>query len=133
MHGPCFSHHRRRHLSSGGAETIAAPAGASTPLVHGTSAGIGPVQISSLTAHGQILRGAWRMIVGYVLWPSCGSFGCVWLTATNHRGLTPHKFLKLVQTAIPKGARLERICPPAVDFPGSGAANQKTFIWRYPT
>ena len=55
-------------------------AGASTPLVHCTSAGIGPVQMSSAPAPGPILRGAWRMIVGYVLWPSCGSFGCVWLT-----------------------------------------------------
>jgi hypothetical protein len=36
--------------------------------------GIGPVQMSSATAHGQILRGAWRMISGYTLCPKCGSF-----------------------------------------------------------
>ena len=58
--------------------------------------------------------------------------GALW-TATNHRKLTPHRFLNLIEKAMPPGVRLERICPPAVDFPGAGPANQKTFIWRWPT
>jgi hypothetical protein len=72
-HGPCFLHQRSRHLSLGGLLTISTLGSAMTPLIHGTSSGMGPGQISSLTAHGQILRGACRMISGYFVWPKWGS------------------------------------------------------------
>jgi 23S rRNA (cytosine1962-C5)-methyltransferase len=56
--------------------------------------------------------------------------GRLW-TATNHRGISPHQLARLVQKGAPN-ATLERVCPPAMDFPCLGPANQKTFVWRWP-
>ena len=52
------------------------------------------------------------------------------LTATNHRQLTPYSFTQLVGGALPKGFVLERVCPPAVDFPSDAALPVKNLIWR---
>lgn len=57
--------------------------------------------------------------------------GLLW-AATNHRRTTPRRFAHLVQTGLPAGARLERVCPPAVDFPTTGPAPVKTHVWRLP-
>jgi 23S rRNA (cytosine1962-C5)-methyltransferase len=57
--------------------------------------------------------------------------GRLW-TATNHRGISPKRFASLVPAGLPAGVRLERICPPAVDFPCDGPAPVKTFVWRFP-
>ncbi|MCA9541936.1 MAG: class I SAM-dependent rRNA methyltransferase, partial [Myxococcales bacterium] len=57
--------------------------------------------------------------------------GRLW-TATNHRKLDPHAFARLVGRGLPDGCTLERICPPAVDFPCLGPAPVKTFVWRAP-
>ncbi|MBV69951.1 MAG: hypothetical protein CMH52_01255 [Myxococcales bacterium] len=56
--------------------------------------------------------------------------GRLW-TSTNHRGLKPLQFARLVQKGAP-GLQLERVCPPAVDFPCAGPPNQKTLVWRWP-
>jgi hypothetical protein len=48
----------------GGLLMTVSPAGAMTPLIHGTSFGIGPCQIVSDTAHGQMRRGACRIFSG---------------------------------------------------------------------
>ena len=72
--GPYFLHHRSFHRSLGAALRISTPASARAPLIHGTSLGIGPCQIFSSTGHGQVLRGAWRIISGYVVPRKCGFF-----------------------------------------------------------
>ena len=57
--------------------------------------------------------------------------GMLW-TATNHRRISPGKFVHLVSSAVPPGVVLERVCPPAVDFPTDGPASVKTHVWRWP-
>jgi 23S rRNA (cytosine1962-C5)-methyltransferase len=57
--------------------------------------------------------------------------GRLW-TATNHRQILPRRFAWLVSTGLPAGVRLERVCPPAVDFPCVGSAPVKTLVWRFP-
>lgn len=57
--------------------------------------------------------------------------GALW-TATNHRQISPKRFVHLVGSAAPVGAQLERVCPPAVDFPTDGPAPVKTHVWRWP-
>jgi len=56
--------------------------------------------------------------------------GRLW-TSTNHRGLKPREFARLVKKGAPQ-AELERVCPPGVDFPCMGPPNQKTLVWRWP-
>lgn len=58
--------------------------------------------------------------------------GLLW-TATNHRKISPRRFVAMVGSAVPSGARLERVCPPAVDFPTDGPAPVKTHVWRLET
>ena len=55
--------------------------------------------------------------------------GRLW-TATNVRKLLPRRFARLVRRGLPEGARLERVCPPPVDFPHDGPTPVKTFVWR---
>lgn len=55
--------------------------------------------------------------------------GRLW-TTTNVRKLTPRRFAALVRKGLPADARLERVCPPAVDFVGDGPAGVKTLVWR---
>lgn len=55
--------------------------------------------------------------------------GRLW-TSTNHRGITPRRFAALVTQGCPE-LELERVCPPALDFPCRGPRNQKTFVWRW--
>ena len=55
--------------------------------------------------------------------------GRLW-TTTNVRKLTPHRFAAAVRRGLPPGARLERVCRPAVDFPCDGPAPVKTLVWR---
>jgi 23S rRNA (cytosine1962-C5)-methyltransferase len=57
--------------------------------------------------------------------------GALW-TATNHRQISPKRFVHLVGSAVPPGAQLERICPPAIDYPTDGPAPVKTHVWRWP-
>lgn len=58
--------------------------------------------------------------------------GRLW-AATNHRQISPRRFAAMVGGALGEGARLERICPPAVDFPTDGPAPVKTHVWRVPS
>ncbi len=60
--------------------------------------------------------------------PLLAEGGRLW-TSTNHRGLTPERFARLVVKGIPDRMKLERVCPPAVDFPCLDAAPVKTFCW----
>ncbi|MBU1431676.1 class I SAM-dependent methyltransferase [Myxococcota bacterium] len=56
--------------------------------------------------------------------------GRLW-TATNLSKLSPLAFARKVASALPEGAYLERVCPPAVDFPVEKAAfSVKTHVWR---
>ncbi len=55
--------------------------------------------------------------------------GRLW-TATNVRKLGPRRFAEQVLEGLPDGARLERVCPPPVDFPTDGPAPVKTMVWR---
>ncbi|MGK0361134.1 MAG: 23S rRNA (cytosine1962-C5)-methyltransferase, partial [Bradymonadia bacterium] len=57
--------------------------------------------------------------------------GMLW-AATNHRRISPGKLVHLVSSAVPEGVVLERVCPPAVDFPTDGPAAVKTHVWRWP-
>ncbi|MCA9547958.1 MAG: class I SAM-dependent methyltransferase, partial [Myxococcales bacterium] len=67
-----------------------------------------------------------------LLSPLVAPGGALW-AATNHRGVTPARFAELVGRGAPWGAWLERVCPPAVDFPGpAGPAPVKTHVWRWP-
>jgi 23S rRNA (cytosine1962-C5)-methyltransferase len=67
-----------------------------------------------------------------LLSPLVAPGGRLW-TATNHRGLSPARFAHLVQSGAPEGAWLERICPPAVDYPTDDATSVKTHVWRWPS
>ena len=55
--------------------------------------------------------------------------GRLW-TTTNVRRLGPGRFAGMVRRGLPHGARLERVCPPPVDFPCDGPAPVKTLVWR---
>lgn len=57
------------------------------------------------------------------------------LTCTNHRKLTPHKFVKLLGQALPKqeGYSLERVCAPGLDFPSDEVLGVKNLLWRAPS
>jgi 23S rRNA (cytosine1962-C5)-methyltransferase len=57
------------------------------------------------------------------------------LTCTNHRKLTPHKFVKLLGQALPKqeGYVLERVCAPGLDFPSDEVLGVKNLLWRAPS
>lgn len=55
--------------------------------------------------------------------------GRLW-TATNHRQLTPQRFAAKVAEGLGGAMHLERVCPPAVDFPCVGPAPVKTLVWR---
>lgn len=55
--------------------------------------------------------------------------GRLW-TATNHRKSSPERFAALVAQGHGGALTLERVCPPAVDFPCVGAPPVKTFVWR---
>lgn len=57
--------------------------------------------------------------------------GRLW-TATNHRQLSPARFAHAVTEGHGGALELERVCPPAVDFPCVGPAPVKTFVWRRP-
>lgn len=57
--------------------------------------------------------------------------GRLW-TATNHRRTLPRSFARLASRGLPPGVVLERVCPPAVDFPVLGPAPVKTLVWRWP-
>ena len=56
------------------------------------------------------------------------------LTCTNHRKLTPKKFVKLLGQALPKsqGYVLERVCAPGLDFPSDEVLGVKNLLWRAP-
>ena len=60
--------------------------------------------------------------------------GAYLLTCTNHRKLTPMKFVKLLGQALPKseGYSLERVCAPGLDFPSDGMLGVKNLLWRAP-
>ena len=51
-------------------------------------------------------------------------------TATNHRQISPARFVQLVGSALPSHIELERVCAPAVDFPHDGPMGVKNLIWR---
>jgi 23S rRNA (cytosine1962-C5)-methyltransferase len=55
--------------------------------------------------------------------------GRLW-TVTNHKKTTPNHFVGLVSKTLPADFELERVCPPAVDFPCAGPAPVKTLVWR---
>ena len=55
--------------------------------------------------------------------------GRLW-TTTNVRRLGPRRFAGMVRRGLPDGARLERVCPPPIDFPSDGSAPVKTLVWR---
>jgi 23S rRNA (cytosine1962-C5)-methyltransferase len=57
--------------------------------------------------------------------------GRLW-TATNHRGLPPNRFARLVARGLPEGYSLERVCPLAEDFPCVDVPHLKTLVWRSP-
>ncbi len=57
--------------------------------------------------------------------------GALW-TATNHRGIPPRRFARLVQRGLPEGYQFERVCPLAEDFPCIEEPHLKTFVWRAP-
>lgn len=57
--------------------------------------------------------------------------GRLW-TATNHRKLTPARFARAVAEGHRGALELERVCPPAVDFPCAGPPPVKTLVWRRP-
>jgi 23S rRNA (cytosine1962-C5)-methyltransferase len=56
------------------------------------------------------------------------------MTCTNHRKLTPYKFVKLLGSVLPfkEGYRLERVCAPGIDFPTDDPLSVKNLIWRSP-
>ena len=58
--------------------------------------------------------------------------GQLW-TATNHRGIAPTQFARLVERGLPDGVFLERVCPLAEDFPCIGEPHMKMLVWRWPT
>ncbi len=55
--------------------------------------------------------------------------GALW-TLCNLAQLSPLKFANAVSSALPQGALLERVCPPAVDFASDQVSRVKTFCWR---
>ena len=59
--------------------------------------------------------------------------GLLW-TTTNHRGLAPRAFARLVAAGLPPGAALDRVAPPAADFPvpAGGSPEVKNLVWRIP-
>jgi len=57
--------------------------------------------------------------------------GRLW-TATNHRKSSVRAFAQRVMRGLPEGTRLERVCPPALDFPSDEPAFVKTLVWQLP-
>ena len=57
------------------------------------------------------------------------------MTATNHRKLTPHKFVSLISDMLPSrdGFILERVCTPGIDYPTDQPLAVKNLIWRAPS
>lgn len=51
-------------------------------------------------------------------------------TATNHRQISPARFVQLVGSALPPHIELERVCAPAVDFSVDGPMGVKNLIWK---
>ena len=52
------------------------------------------------------------------------------LTATNHRQISPERFVQMVSGALPERFELERVCAPSLDFPSDGPLGVKNLIWR---
>lgn len=51
-------------------------------------------------------------------------------TATNHRQISPQRFVQLIKGALPMHMELERVCAPSLDFPHDGPMGVKNLIWR---
>ncbi len=51
------------------------------------------------------------------------------LTATNHRQISPAQFYQMISAVMPKDMKLERVCPPGIDYPTMGFVDVKNMIW----
>jgi 23S rRNA (cytosine1962-C5)-methyltransferase len=52
------------------------------------------------------------------------------LCATNHRQINPYQFCQMIEAVIPENIKLERVCPPSIDYPTMGFVDVKNFIWK---